>query len=50
MVAALLDGLEARFGPVADELKARIRLADLAQLQAWLGKMVTAPSADALFG
>jgi flagellar biosynthesis/type III secretory pathway protein FliH len=50
MVAALLDGLEARFGPVADELKARIRLADLAQLQAWLVKMVTAPSADALFG
>jgi hypothetical protein len=50
MVAALLDGLEARFGPVADELKGRVRLADLAQLQAWLGRLVTAPSADALLG
>jgi predicted transposase YdaD len=48
MVAALLDGLEARFGPVADDMKARVRLADLAQLQAWHGSLFTAPSADGL--
>ena len=46
---ALIRVAERRFGPLPDAVRERIRAADLDTIEAWLDRVVDAPSLDALF-
>ncbi|MBF0307514.1 MAG: hypothetical protein HQL41_17925 [Alphaproteobacteria bacterium] len=47
--SALIRLAEKRFGPLPADLRARILAADAATVEAWLDRLMDAPSLEALF-
>ena len=48
--SSLIQLLEIRFGPVSAALRDRIKGADVASVEAWLRRFVSAPDLPSIFG